>query len=352
MPKALKVPKQKGEEIRKFLKDHKKLDLDYKINRDEKNIYLPLKKDLSKKEKDQINQKSPGSKIIQQKRFEEKKQTPDNLEEALKYKLSEEELEKVPSSFDVLGDIAVVELPQALFDKKELIGKALMKVHKNLNTVLLQKSPVTGEYRVRDLEVIAGEQNTHTIHKEYGCRYKIDLSKVFFSPRLSHEREKVMNQVKPKEVIFDMFAGVGPFSILIAKKKDPKKVYAVDKNKESVRLLKKNLELNKVKDKVEPIHGDIRDITPKYKNSSDRAIMNLPFKSGSFLDEAITLLKEKGGIIHYYDIREEENLYEDAVEKISQKANKNGYSTRVLDKRIVRSYSPKVWNIAIDVELS
>lgn len=352
MPQSIKIPKKKGEKTRKFLREHNLLNLEYKIDKDQTHLYFPLKRELNEKEEKKLKKITKKHEKITEHSFEKKKQKPKNLKDALRKELSNKELKDVPSSFDVLGDIAIIELPQTLIDKKESIGKALMQVHKNLNTVLLQKSPVSGEYRVKDVEVIAGENKTHTIHKEHGCRFHIDLSKVFYSPRLSREREVVTKQVEPREVVFDMFAGVGPFSIMIAKKKQPKKIYAVDKNKEAIELLEKNKEINNVKQKIEPIQGDIREIAPKYKNSSDRAIMNLPFKSGSFLEEAITLLKQKGGIIHYYDIRDEENLFKGAIKDIKQKSKEMSYSIEVLDERVVRSYSPKTWNIAIDVKLT
>lgn len=352
MSKTIKVPKKEGEKTRKLLRDLKILDLDYEIDKDKENLYFPLKNDLTEKQKSKIKEKLKKFEIIQKTDFEEKKQKPNNLKEALETKLNREELKKIPSSFDILGDIAVLEISEEIIEKKEIIGKALLEVQTNLNTVLLQKSPVSGEYRVKDLEVIAGEPKTHTIHKEHGCKFHIDLDKVFYSPRLTREREIITKQVRSKETVFDMFTGVGPFSILIAKKRNPKKVYAVDKNKEAIKLLKKNIKLNNVEEKIKPIRGDIRKIAPKYKNSSNRAIMNLPFKSGSFLKEAINLIKKEGGIINYYDIRKEEDLFEGAVNDIKEKSNKKGYKAKVLDKRIVRSYSPNIWNIAIDIKLS
>lgn len=352
MPKTLKVKKEEGEKARKLLSQIESLSQEYKITKDKKHLYIPIKKETKNKKLKKITKKLNNPKIVEKKELKTKTKTPQNLKEALENKLNKKELQKTPSSFDIIGDIAVIELNQELLNKKELIGKALMEVHKNLETVLLQKSPVTGEYRIKDLELIAGENKTKTIHKEHGCRFHVDLEKVFFSPRLSNEREKVTKQVKEKEIVFDMFAGVGPFSIIIAKKKKPKKVYAVDKNQKAIDLMKKNIELNNTKEVIKPLIGDIRKIAPNYRNSSDRVIMNLPFKSGSFLKEAFNLVKKKGGVIHYYGIRNEDDLFKGAIEKIKESAKKREYQTKVLDKRTVRSYSPNTWNIAIDVQLN
>ncbi len=350
MPNSLKVPKKEGEKARKLLKKLDLINHNYKISKDKKNIYLPIKGEIKEENKQKIRKEIRKPSFVE-KKLQQKNKKPNNLDDVLKNQLNEKELNLVPSSYDIIGDIAVIELSEELLKKKKLVGEALMEVHKNIETVLLQKSPVTGEFRVKDLKVIAGENKTKTIHKEHGSKFIVDLKKVFFSPRLSHEREVIMEQVKEKEKVFDMFAGVGPFSIIIANKKKPKKVYAVDKNPEAIKLLQKNIELNNLENKIKAIQGDIKKIAPKYKNSSDRAIMNLPFKSGSFLLEAMELIKKSGGIIHYYDIRDEENLFDDAIKKIQEKAQKIGYDTEILNKRIVRSYSPKTWNIAIDVKL-
>src|SRR3989337_4513003 len=123
----------------------------------------------------------------------------------------------LPKALDIVGDIAIVEVPPELETQKNLIGKAILEAHRNVRTVLAKAGAVSGDYRLRDFEVIAGEHNTSTIHKEFGCSYQVDVAKAYFSPRLSHEHERVASLVQNGETVADLFAGVGPFSVLIGK---------------------------------------------------------------------------------------------------------------------------------------
>lgn len=275
---------------------------------------------------------------------------PKNLQEAMREVLTEEELEELGTSFDIVGDIAVIKFPETLSDKKEEIGKALMQVHAHLNTVLWQTGPVSGELRTRDLEVIAGEPKTETVHKEHGCSFKVDLADVYFSPRLAHERYQVVRQVEPGEVVTNMFAGVGCYSILMAKHANPEKVYSIDKNEFAVKYMRHNIRINKVGDVVIPISGDARAVIEEYLlGKSDRVLMPLPDFARDFFDVALRSLKSDGGIIHLYGYGEEPDLFEPSL-KFARKAA----STREVelkDKRVVRSYGPNLYHVVLDLEI-
>lgn len=275
---------------------------------------------------------------------------PRSLKEALEGDLGEEELEEVPTSFDVVGDIAVIKIPDVLAGKKGIIGEALMKVQGNVNTVLNQTSPVSGEFRTRDLEFIAGEDKTETIHKEYGCSFKVDLAKVYFSPRLGHERNRIAQLVSPEEVVTNMFAGVGCYSILIAKHSDPEKVYSIDKNEHSVKYMKENVRINKVGEKVIPIRGDARKVIEEHlQGKADRVLMPLPEFARDFLDSAVQALKQEGGIIHFYDYGEEPDLFDPSFDFVKKELSDK--IVKLKNKRILRSYAPDLYHIVLDLDI-
>ncbi len=353
---SVRVPKSFGEEYRQELWNLGLIDPHYEISSEGDYLYLPLKEEIQDEDiefiEESIQQNREKEEKIQilDKKLSKKTKEPKSLKDALYGKIPDEKISSTPSSFDIIGDIAIIDIPEDLTYEKMVIGKALKKVHKNVETVLRPTSNVVGEFRTRNYEVIAGKEDTKTVHREHGCVYRIDVSKAFFSPRLSTERKIVSNQVREGEVVFDMFAGVGPFSILIAKERDVDTIYAVDKNPYAVEMLKENIKLNNVEDIVNPIHGDIREVAPSYSNKADRAIMNLPFKSGDFLYEAFELVSG-GGIIHYYDIREEEDLFKGAERHIREIAYEKNRDFKIISKRVVRSYSPGVWNIAIDLRI-
>ena len=103
----------------------------------------------------------------------------------LSHKLTLDEMKKLPKSVDIVGDVAIVKVPPELTGKKKIIAEEVLEVNRNIKTVLNQVSPVSGVYRIRSLEWLAGEKKTETIYRESGCTFKVDLSQVYFSPRLS-----------------------------------------------------------------------------------------------------------------------------------------------------------------------
>ncbi len=198
-------------------------------------------------------------------------------------------------SFDIVGDVAIIKYRDEL-DVEEFADYILQK-HKNVKNVAVDYG-VEGETRVRRVELIRGT-GTETIYREFGIRLKVDISKVYFSPRLATERWRVVNEVEDGEVIYDMFAGCGPFSILIAKNRAVR-IYASDINPHAIRYLEENIRLNKV-ERIKPMLGDARVVYREIPEKVDRVIMNLPHSAYEFLPVAMEVLKP-GGVINYYEI--------------------------------------------------
>ena len=270
---------------------------------------------------------------------------PGSLREALAGKLEPHELRRV-RAFDIVGDIAILRLPDELLPKKKIIAEALLQVHKNVRTVLLQTSPVEGVYRTRDLEFLAGEPRTETIHRESGCHFKVDLAQVYFSPRLSFDRMRIAKQVKEGEVVINMFAGVGCYSIVIAKHSKASKVYSVDLNPHAYRYMCENIRLNRVGDRVIPIFGDAREKVPLLEKA-DRILMPLPEKARDFLDTALSAIKP-GGVIHFYDFGVEPDPFSSSVKFLQERVG----SIKILEARKLRSYAPRCYHIVLDFSVS
>ena len=165
---------------------------------------------------------------------------PHMLKEVLANNLTQSELDKIFSAFDVIGDIVIIKIPNCLMSKKEIIGEAILNNVKPAKSVFIQTSEIKGEYRVRNLEFLAGEDRTETEYKEHGCRFRVDVIKAYFSPRLSTERLRVATLVRDNEVITNMFGGVGTYSVLMAKKNKTCKVYNIDSNPVATELCRIN----------------------------------------------------------------------------------------------------------------
>jgi len=272
------------------------------------------------------------------------------LKKALENILSSSESEELFSSFDQIGEIIVLRIPDSLKSKKKIIGETLLDQVKTTRSVFYQSSPVEGEFRTRNLEILAGEDNTETEYKESGCRFLVDVEKAFFSPRLSTERERIANLTHDGEIIINMFGGVGMFSILAAKISKCT-VYNIDINPNASLLCEKNVELNKLKGNIISLNGDATEIIQnKLQNLADRVLMLLPEKSDEFLETAI-LATKNNGIIHYYSHIHADKK-QDAT-KFSEKhyLNISKVKSKILNSRIVRPVGPRFYQTVVDVQI-
>ena len=282
-----------------------------------------------------------------------RRQPEKNLAEILKGELSPQLLTLLPRALDVVGDIAIIEISPELEPHKVAIGAAIMKTHRSVRVVLAKAGAVSGTYRLRQFDFIAGEHRTNTLYKEYGCRFYVDVAKAYFSPRLSHEHERVAMLVQRGETVVDLFAGVGPFAVLVAKKVQDSKVYAIDINVDAIELLKKNVRLNRVENRVLPFVGDARQVVSESLSSvADRVIMNLPETANEFVDVACRALKPKGGMVHFYGFVRLPRTLKDLKTSFIEEVEKSG--RKVLEFKYgstVRATAPYEYQTVLDAQI-
>ncbi len=272
------------------------------------------------------------------------------LKEALRGVLSNDELRAVYSSLDIIGEIAILKIPDILLDKRAIIGNAILNNIKHVRSVYMQRSAVKDIYRIRELECIAGVDDPITIYKEHGCKFKVNVKSTYFSPRLSTERGRIASLVSDGETIVNMFAGIGTFSIIMAKKKDCR-VYSIDINPEAHKYALENISINKVEDRVIALMGDAKMIiNDMLVNKADRVLMPLPEMAKEFIDDALLALKDKG-IIHYFTHIHADNkikALEHCKDEVSSiLANKCNYE--LLNTRIVRAVGPRFYQVIADI---
>jgi tRNA (guanine37-N1)-methyltransferase len=198
----------------------------------------------------------------------------------------------------VVGDIAIVKLRPGAEGREEELAKAILDEMKSVKCVYGQEGGIEGDFRLRKLRHIGGEARTETLHKENGIRLKLDVETCYFSPRLSTERLRIAGKVADGEKVLNMFAGVGPFSILIAKRT---KVWSCELNKAAFKFHVENNRLNKVEHRVVMVEGDAMAVPEKLAGDGqfDRILMPHPSQSDRFLPAAISMLSP-GGVVHYY----------------------------------------------------
>ncbi|MBE6487004.1 MAG: class I SAM-dependent methyltransferase family protein [Methanosphaera stadtmanae] len=338
--KGIKIIKKEANNFRKILINEKQLCTEYKVRSDEYYVYFPL---INNYDTTLINKlESEYNVKTEDYTFKKAQYRPKNFMDFIDDKISEKEFEEIRKSFDVIGDIVILEIPPELEKHKKVIGEAVLNFTKR-KSVYYKKSKVQGITRTRELEYLAGIDDLETMHKEYGIRFKLNPSTVYFSPRLATERSRIVNEVQENEVIIDFFAGIGSFPISIAHVKKAL-IYSVDINPEAFKYVNENIKLNKLIGEVIPIEGDIKEVI-KELPLADRILMNLPGTAKDFLDIAINHLKP-GGILNYYEFSSD---YETVIKRVEKIASPR--TVEVVDIRKVKSQSPGVWHIGLSIKI-
>jgi len=315
-------------------------------------LWIPLARPIEDSESSYLTT-TLGPIRIEEREFSERSQRPRTLMEALKGHLPPHLLAVVPKSLDLVGHIAIVELPEELASFDKLVGTGVLEICPNIRTVMAKAGAFSSDYRTRELRLIAGEDNPVTNYKEHGCVFLLDVRTVFFSPRLSHERLRIASQVQPGETVVDMFAGVGPYSILVAKKQPLSTVYAVDANPSAFKFLVSNILANRVLSSVRPMMGDARKVVgSNLSKTADRVIMNLPGSALEFVDVACSSIKERGGIIHFYSFESAENPHGTATERLKERVEASGRELKSISTvRIVKEIAPYRVQVAVDARV-
>jgi len=332
--KALKVPLRHAEEARRYLQLQDALRHDLAITKDDTFIYFPLKQPM---------EGCPFGTSVDHD-FANRQERVKSYQDIVAVPVALQPL--LPSSFDVVGTIALIKIPEELEAYTKGIGEAMLRANPHLSTIC-QIDPVAGELRTRGCRVIAGERSTETLYQEHGVRLWIDVASVYFSPRLSTERRRVAGLVKDGECVVDLFAGAAPFSIMIAKFAHPRIVYALDKNPAAVVYARRNVLSNQVNDIVEVIEGDAKDAGSLIPEKADRVIMNLPFLAYEFFPTALSIAADTC-TFHYYDILSED-AFEQRWQQLSKIAVTAGFAVTRGTFRKIKSYSAREFYIGLDV---
>ncbi len=276
----------------------------------------------------------------------------DKLKAALKGIFTEEELTVLPRGFQTIGEVAIIKLNPILMEKKHLIAKTYLKLLPSIKSVYLNSGRVKGQFRTPEkIEYLEGIENTIVKHKEHEVLYKFDFTKIMFSMGNLSERRFLATLVEDNEIVVDMFAGIGYFSLPIAKHSKPKRVYSIELNPESFKYLTENIKLNHFEDIITPITGDCKEEVIKLSRSgvkADRVIMGVFPAPKDFIKEALTLARIEGTIYHYEGIGDKEN-YLDLFNEFKDIAELSDCRCELMAKRFVKSYGPGLYHIVFDI---
>lgn len=353
MIKTLKIKKAAGQKAIKFLREKKWLSTEHKMGKTQLYLIIPLAKSANEKAiKKQLNGK------IEEKNLSKLKKRGGSLKDLLVKVIPKKHIEKVGRSFDVVGDIAILDIPKELTKLEHSIAWTLLRSNKAIKTVSKRASITSGTYRIRKIKTLVGKKTSETTHIENGVKLKLDINKVYFSPRWARERLRIAKQVKPNEKVLVMFAGVGPFSLAINKfQPKVKQIVSVEINKDACEYLKENIRLNcgiysgkrkpaiaLMEEHHKLICGDVKKELPKLKTKFDRTVMPLPKLAIEFLPLAIKQTK-KGGIIHLYRFEHEKELAKTKRELVKK------YPVKLIKTTQCGTYAPGINRYCFDLKI-
>jgi len=333
---SLKVPKKEAEKAKNLLYEKALFDEEHRVFSDQDFVYFPVKKRFKTRY------------AFVEKKLEKRDQSKLTLREALISKLSERELEHLKTAYDSVGEIAILEIEPALVKKEKLIAEILLKINKNIKTVLKKAEHHGGVFRTQKLKYLAGKNTKVAEYKENNVKLKLDVEKVYFSIRLSTERKRIAKQVKKGESILVMFSGCAHYPIVLSKNTQAKEIIGVEINPAGHMYALQNLKLNRINN-VKLYCGDVRKLVPKMNEKFDRILMPLPKSAENYLDVALKAAK-KGATIHFYDFLHE-NEFCKAEEKIKRACKKLKIKPKILRTVRCGQHSPRIFRICVDFKI-
>jgi tRNA (guanine37-N1)-methyltransferase len=332
--KAVKVKIKEAENVKKLLITKELYNYEYKIFKDKDYIYFPIKSS---------NKSNNKLEIVD---IPLTKKTTTSLRDLLS--VPNRLIKYIPTGFDNIGDIAILEIPEQVILYEKQIAKALLTLHKNIKTVVKKASVHEGIFRTRRYKHLAGKDTKETVYKENNVKLKLNIEEVYFSERLSHERLRIASQIKPGENILVMFSGVGPYVFVISKNTLAKKVTGIEINPIAHKYALENQKLNKTRN-TEFYLGDVKAVIPKLKEKYDRILMPLPKTGELFLKTAFKVIKDSG-IIHFYDFLNQKDFPKESIKKINKE--KGNLKITILNSVKCGSYSPANYRTCIDFKVN
>jgi tRNA wybutosine-synthesizing protein 2 len=274
------------------------------------------------------------------------------LQEKFSRTLDAHQKELLPSSFQRLGHVVILRLKPELLAKKELIGEAALTLIPGIKTVCLNTGKIDSEFRQPKVEYLCGEENTKVVHTEHGCQFAFDVTKLMWSMGNMNERKRMYEMVKEGEVVVDFFAGIGYWSIPIAKHAQPKHVYSIDANPDSIASLRENQKLNKIpKERMTIIHGKCEEVSSSLGKIADRIILGYLPAPVFALAPAFHTFKPEGGIMHYEGVCEE-GKYEELLNDVREQGTSLGWEIELIHAQQVKSVGPRKWHYVLDIRVS
>ncbi|MBU1567310.1 MAG: hypothetical protein KJ630_17015 [Proteobacteria bacterium] len=271
------------------------------------------------------------------------------LKDSLSGVLTAEEQQAFVGSYDVVGDIAIIIIPEILKSHEKLIANAILAGNRRIKVVAKRAGLYGGEFRTIPLSILAGENRKETEVKEFAIRLRLNPESVYFSVRSGNERRRIASLVTPGESVLVLFSGIAPYPLVISQFSSARAIVGIEKNPEAHAYALQNLQLNKNLGNIILYLGDVCDVLPTLSERFDRVVMPLPATAVTFLPDALQALKP-GGYLHFYDFQRP-NAFIDSVAKITDSCR--ACNRRVKNFTIIRCghCGPRTYRICIDARI-
>jgi len=262
--------------------------------------------------------------------------------------LPAELLQKLPDKWEKIGSVVTIRLPMELQKYQQMIGQVYAEVL-GCRSTLNDQGGISGVYREPQVEVIFGSSETETIHIENGIRYKLDPRKIMFSSGNLKERQRMATISKNTEIVVDMFAGIGYFTLPLAVYSQPQRIFACEINPVAYRYLCENVVLNNVNGIVEPLLGDNRRVAPK--DCADRVILGYLYNPEVFVSVALSCLRNQRGMLHYHARVPFEVIPKQPLAQLEDAVMRCHRSVELVHTEVVKSYAPGINHVVLDVRI-
>ena len=252
-------------------------------------------------------------------------------------------------AYDIIGNIAILKFPAGTGSREKVkLAEKILKEQKNVTTVLEKKEKVSGRLRTIKTRYLAGIKTKEAIYNESGCKFKLDVEKCYFSPRLSGERLEIAKRCSKNDKVLVLFSGVAPFSVIIGKRAKCRKIVSVELNRIASKYAMENIKLNKLNN-IQIVQGDVAKLSKLIKvEKYDRIIMPRPQLKETFL-KYIWRFSKKGTEVFYYDFGKDINLI---LKKVEREAKKSRKKIKILEFRKAGDIAPYKYRFLVRFEVN